>query len=168
MNWRLPYFAWLNFVQQEFFIEHLAQEIFENNDKQTEISYSGLAEVVQDNEPMEFLKGENMFNIHPNQTLIICFITEMVPKKITFQEYNDLMKKEQENVDYWIDTDVALDLLIQTLNLPSTAPVCCMYIPHMIGRCPKSPLTIPIIIHIYLLLYIHQIIILSILTSVWT
>lgn len=78
----------------------MAQEIFENNDKQTEISYSGLAEVVQDNEPMEFLKGENMFNIHPNQTLIICFITEMVPKKITFQEYNDLMKKEQENVDY--------------------------------------------------------------------
>merc|ERR1711911_165939 len=65
----------------EFFIEHLAQEIFENNKKQTEITYSGLAEVVQDNESMEFLK-------------------EMVPKKITFQEYNDLMKKEQENVDY--------------------------------------------------------------------
>ena len=40
----------------------------------------------------------------------------MVPKKITFQEYNDLMKKEQENVDYWINTSYDFDLLWLALN----------------------------------------------------
>jgi len=65
----------------EFFVEHLAQEIFENCDKKKDLTYSGLADIVQEDESMEFLK-------------------EMVPRKITFQEYEELMKKDQENVDY--------------------------------------------------------------------
>jgi hypothetical protein len=53
MKYHLYFFFWF----QEFFIEHIAQEIYESNAKNSEISYSGLAEVVQNCDAMEFLKG---------------------------------------------------------------------------------------------------------------
>jgi len=46
---------------QEFFVEHLAQEIFENCDKKKDLTYSGLADIVQEDESMEFLKGSKLF-----------------------------------------------------------------------------------------------------------
>lgn len=38
-------------------MEHLAQEIFENTGKSNELTYNGLADIVQKSDAMEFLKG---------------------------------------------------------------------------------------------------------------
>lgn len=44
---------------QEFFVEYLSQEIYRSSGKKSELTYSGLAEIVQTSDSMEFLKGIN-------------------------------------------------------------------------------------------------------------
>lgn len=42
---------------KEFFVEHLAQEIYESTGKSDELTYKGLADIVQKSDSMHFLKG---------------------------------------------------------------------------------------------------------------
>jgi chromatin accessibility complex protein 1 len=42
---------------KEFFVEHLAQEIYESTNKSNELTYKGLADIVQKSDSMQFLKG---------------------------------------------------------------------------------------------------------------
>ena len=46
------------FCSQEFFVEHLAQEIYENTGKSNDVTYHSLADIVQKSDSMEFLKGK--------------------------------------------------------------------------------------------------------------
>ncbi|XP_046454033.1 chromatin accessibility complex protein 1-like [Daphnia pulex] len=59
----------------EFFVEHLAQEIYESTKKSNELTYKGLADIVQKSDSMQFLK-------------------DMVPKKITYKEYQEILKEK--------------------------------------------------------------------------
>lgn len=43
---------------QELFVEHLIQEIYSHHPKASELNYAGLADVVQTQDSLEFLKGE--------------------------------------------------------------------------------------------------------------
>jgi len=42
----------------ELFVEHLIQEIYSHHPKASELNYAGLADVVQTQDSLEFLKGE--------------------------------------------------------------------------------------------------------------
>lgn len=76
---------------------HLAQEIFENAGKSKELTYNGLADIVQKSDSMEFLQGiylEKFCNVSFFDYLFL----EMVPRKITVKEYQEILK-DKENSD---------------------------------------------------------------------
>lgn len=66
----------------ELFVEHLIQEIYSHHPKASELNYAGLADVVQTQDSLEFLK-------------------EMVPRKITVKEFYRLMEKEKAEDDFY-------------------------------------------------------------------
>ena len=89
---------------KEFFVEYLAQEIYRSSGKKNELTYSGLAEIVQTSDAMEFLKGLMsyvFFVVFFKIKYQFCIPIEMVPRKITFKDYQELMKKDKETAEYW-------------------------------------------------------------------
>lgn len=89
-------------------MEYLSQEIYRSSGKKSELTYSGLAEIVQTSDSMEFLKGINcsgskyqyfLGNFPNHSCFYLLFFLEMVPRKITYKEYLDLMKKEKDTED---------------------------------------------------------------------
>jgi len=59
-----PIFTFLKKLLKEFFVEYLSQEIYRSSGKKSELTYSGLAEIVQTSDSMEFLKGILARNIN--------------------------------------------------------------------------------------------------------
>ncbi|XP_047112485.1 chromatin accessibility complex protein 1 [Schistocerca piceifrons] len=62
----------------ELFIQYVTQKAFEEGGCTKDLQYSHIAEIVEKNDNLLFLK-------------------EIVPKKITYREYKELLKKKKQN-----------------------------------------------------------------------